>query len=332
MATEKHTDTSDVDKPRRVRRRATTLEIDFQPRTYAYTRVSTAGQADDGQSLDVQETQLRGWAMQHRREISEMMVESGVSGGVPFQDRPQGRRLWEMVKRGDAIVATKLDRAFRSASDCLATVEAFKARGVSLYLLDLNGGADDVSGNGIARLFLSIVSAFAEFERDRIGERIRATKQAQKARGEYSGGKVTFGYRVGEDGTLVPEAAQQRAVATIRALRAEGKSFRAIAQAVTASGVPISHVGVRLTLARNEIHHKPDDDRAWTGGWDGALDAYGERFGGGGLTSIAVPFDKIPEAARLLRRAIAAGEPLDNERLFRGLGLEPPITDGSVVL
>jgi hypothetical protein len=50
-------------------------------------------------------------------------------------------------------------------------VEAFKARGVSLFLLDLNGGADDVSGNGIARLFLTIVSAFAEFERDRIGER-----------------------------------------------------------------------------------------------------------------------------------------------------------------
>ena len=63
---------------------------------------------------------------------------------------------------------------FRSASDCLAVVEAFKARGVSLFLLDLNGGADDVSGNGIARLFLTIVAAFAAFERDRIGERIRA--------------------------------------------------------------------------------------------------------------------------------------------------------------
>jgi DNA invertase Pin-like site-specific DNA recombinase len=39
-----------------------------------------------------------------------------------------------------------------------------------------------VSGNDIARLFLTIVSAFAEFERDRIGERIRATKRAPKAR------------------------------------------------------------------------------------------------------------------------------------------------------
>jgi hypothetical protein len=44
---------------------------------------------------------------------------------------------------------------FRSAADCLKAVEAFKARGASLDLLDLNGGADDVSGNGIARLFLT---------------------------------------------------------------------------------------------------------------------------------------------------------------------------------
>jgi DNA invertase Pin-like site-specific DNA recombinase len=71
-----------------------------------------------------------------------------------------------------------------------------KARGVSLFLLDLNSGADDVSGNGIARLFLTIVSAFAEFERNRIGERIRATKQAQKARSEFLGSKSPFGWRL----------------------------------------------------------------------------------------------------------------------------------------
>jgi DNA invertase Pin-like site-specific DNA recombinase len=46
------------------------------------------------------------------------------------------------------LVAAKLDRMFRSAADCLALVEAFEVRGVSLFLLDLNGGADDVSGNG----------------------------------------------------------------------------------------------------------------------------------------------------------------------------------------
>ena len=37
------------------------------------------------------------------------------------------------------MVAAKLDRMFRPALDCLAVVEAFKARGESVLLLDLNG-------------------------------------------------------------------------------------------------------------------------------------------------------------------------------------------------
>jgi putative DNA-invertase from lambdoid prophage Rac len=143
---------------------------------------------------EVQRRQLEGWAMQRGQQLDEVIVEPGVSGAIPFHERPEGARLWAQLQKGDTLVAAKLDRMFRSAADCLAVVEAFKARGVSLFLLDLNGGADDVSGNGIARLFLTIVSAFAEFERDRIGERIRATKRAQKARGEYLGGKAPFGF------------------------------------------------------------------------------------------------------------------------------------------
>jgi putative DNA-invertase from lambdoid prophage Rac len=153
-----------------------------QPRVYGYVRVSTDAQAEAGQSLDVQQRQLEGWAMQRGAVLDAVHVEAGVSGAIPFHERPDGGKLWQLAQRGDTVVASKLDRMFRSASDCLAVVEAFKVRGVSLFLLDLNGGADDVSGNGIARLFLTIVSAFAEFERNRIGERIRATKQRQKAR------------------------------------------------------------------------------------------------------------------------------------------------------
>jgi site-specific DNA recombinase len=144
---------------------------------------------------------------------------------------------------------------FRSASDCLAVVEAFKARGVSLYLLDLNGGADDVSGNGIARLFLTIVSAFAEFERDRIGERIRATKRAQKARGEYLGGRPPYGWKFGgaagdKTRSLIPDPEEQRVVRRVRKLAAGGIKPRAISAALAESGVRLSHVTIRKTLLR----------------------------------------------------------------------------------
>ena len=123
-------------------------------RTFGYVRVSSDAQAEDGQSLDVQQRQLEGWAMQRGQQLDVVVVEPGVSGAIPFHERPEGAKLWASLTKGDTLVAAKLDRLFRSAADCLAVVEAFKARGVSLFLLDLNGGADDVSGNGIARLFL----------------------------------------------------------------------------------------------------------------------------------------------------------------------------------
>ena len=173
-----------------------------------------------------------------------------------FRARPvprETRRRQALAGRRDAatrVVASKLDRMFRSASDCLAVVEAFKARGVSLFLLDLNGGADDVSGNGIARLFLTIVSAFAEFERNRIGERIRATKQRQKANGEFSGA-VPFGFMVDANRRLVPLKAQQAAIRRMHALRRKGLSLRAISAELAKSGIKISHVSVGRCWANN---------------------------------------------------------------------------------
>jgi DNA invertase Pin-like site-specific DNA recombinase len=228
---------------------------------FGYVRVSTDAQAEDGQSLEVQQRQLEGWAMQHGKALDAVHIEAGISGATPFAMRPEGGKLWTRLKRGDVLVASKLDRMFRSAGDCLTVVETLKARGVSLFLLDLNGGADDVSGNGIARLFLTIVSAFAEFERDRIGERIRATKRAQKARGEHLGGKLPFGWQLSEDRTLVPMPEQQAALRQMRDLRDKGASLREIARQITAQGIRISHAGVRLALAsadrmaRGELAH-----------------------------------------------------------------------------
>jgi putative DNA-invertase from lambdoid prophage Rac len=94
------------------------------------------------------------------------------------------------------IVAAKLDRMFRSALDALQTSDRFQRDGVSLYLLDLGG---DVTGNGMAGLFMKIAAAFAEFERDRLRERIRDVKQDQRKRGLHLGGHRPFGYRVDAD-------------------------------------------------------------------------------------------------------------------------------------
>jgi putative DNA-invertase from lambdoid prophage Rac len=213
--------------------------------TYGYARVSTLKQANEGESLDVQQRQIEGYAHMHALTLDEVVVEEGVSGSVPVVERPKGGVLFAKLMKGDVVIAPKLDRLFRSALDALTTVEDLRQRGVSLHLLDLGG---DISGNGLSKLFLTIAAAFAEAERDRIRERVSQTKADQKARGRYLGGTVPFGFRRGDGGELVPHEAEQKAIREMIALRAKGTPLRAIAAAVRANGVRISHEGVAGVL------------------------------------------------------------------------------------
>jgi putative DNA-invertase from lambdoid prophage Rac len=213
---------------------------------YGYCRVSTARQASEGESLDVQRRQIEGYAHMHGLTLCGVAVEDGVSGSVPVHERPKGGPLFAKLRKGDIVIAPKLDRLFRSALDALQVVEDLRKRGVSLHLLDLGG---DISGNGLSKLFLTIAAAFAEAERDRIRERIGQVKADQKARGRYLGGIVPFGYRRGEHGELAPHKAEQVAIREMMALRSQGKALRAIAEAMQAKGFKISHEGVKGVLA-----------------------------------------------------------------------------------
>jgi DNA invertase Pin-like site-specific DNA recombinase len=216
---------------------------------FGYARVSTERQADEGVSLDEQIRRIEGRALEQGWQIAEVFVERGVSGSVPLGDRPEGARLLAVLQPGDIVIAAKLDRMFRSALDALNVIRDFQRQRISLWLLDLGG---DVSGDGIARLVLTILAAIAEFERERIGERIRDAKRHQRRSGQYLGGDRPFGWRVGEDGLLVEDEAEQRALADMREMRDAGTSFRNIAAQIEQThGIQISHQGVKRVLSRS---------------------------------------------------------------------------------
>jgi putative DNA-invertase from lambdoid prophage Rac len=83
-----------------------------------------------------------------------------------------GAQLLSVLKPGDAIITTKLDRAFRNAADALATLEALKSQGISLHMIDLGG---DVT---------------AESERDRIREQVRKVKRHLASQMRFGGGSA----------------------------------------------------------------------------------------------------------------------------------------------
>ncbi len=86
---------------------------------YGYARVSTSRQAEDGESLDVQQRTITGYAMMQGLGLDRVFIERGVSGSKPLADRPEGAALLAALRPGDAVVTAKLDRMFRSALDAL---------------------------------------------------------------------------------------------------------------------------------------------------------------------------------------------------------------------
>jgi DNA invertase Pin-like site-specific DNA recombinase len=222
------------------------------PKVYGYCRVSTQSQSQSGLGLEEQERMIRGRAMENGWTLEHIFVDAGVSGSIALAARPEGARLLQVLQPGDQVIAAKLDRVFRSALDALETIEAFKRRKISLWLLDLGG---DCSGNGISELVLTIMSAVAQFERARIGERIADAKAAMRHNGLHQGGTKPFGWkfgkRVGPGRTckLVEDAAEQAAIAT---MRTAGASLMDIRDTLRARGFRISHESVRKILSRAE--------------------------------------------------------------------------------
>jgi putative DNA-invertase from lambdoid prophage Rac len=233
-------------QPPTSRERAAALSPPATPgHCYGYARVSTVQQADEGESLDVQQRVIAGYAQMNGLAIDKVFVERGVSGSKPLGDRPQGAALLAALMPGDTIITPKLDRMFRSALDALEVLGKLNQGGISLHMIDLGG---DTTGNGVSKLVFTILPAVAEAERDRTRERIAEVKRDQRQRGRYLGGTPPFGWRVGEDGELVAVPEQQGALKRMREMRAKGLALRVIADQMKSAGVSISHVGVKKAL------------------------------------------------------------------------------------
>jgi len=216
-------------------------------RVYGYARVSTAQQADEGESLDVQQRVIAGYAHMHGMVIDKVFVERGVSGSKPLAERPQGAALLEQLQPGDVVITARLDRMFRSALDALNVLGKLKERGISLHMIDLGG---DTTGNGVSKLVFTILSAVAEAERDRIRERVSEVKRDQRQRGRYLGGIVPFGFRIGENKALVEDSEQQAAIRKMRELRQAGLPLRGIAARMMDDGFSLTAPGVAKILSR----------------------------------------------------------------------------------
>ena len=91
---------------------------------FSYARVSTTEQAADG-TTSIAEQHRKNRALATMRGVSADNIaeftDAGVSGSIALSERPSGKEMLDAAKKGDVIVASKMDRLFRSASDALVT-------------------------------------------------------------------------------------------------------------------------------------------------------------------------------------------------------------------
>lgn len=147
---------------------------------YGYARVSTKGQAKDGNSLEAQEKALKA--------AGATEVYKDAFTGTK-RERPQLTELLNKVNKGDKIVVTKLDRVARSAAQGMELIDELLNKGVSVHILNMGELNNTPSGKLIRNVFL----AFAEFERDMIVERTQEGKAVAKENAVARGQKFKEG-------------------------------------------------------------------------------------------------------------------------------------------
>lgn len=159
--------------------------------TLLYARVSTVDQ-----NVEHQQTQAEAAGF----KIDQVIADHGVSGVTTlFADRPNGKRLFDMLRRGDTLLVRWVDRLGRNYSDVRDTIQEFMRRGVVVRTvinnLTFDGATTDPMQQAVRDALIGFLAATAQANAEAIKEAQRggiALARAKEGDIKYRGRKPSF--------------------------------------------------------------------------------------------------------------------------------------------
>ncbi|MNW39545.1 DNA-invertase hin [compost metagenome] len=225
-----------------------------------YARVSTEEQAEQGYSIDAQLDTLRDYCKKNGLEVYEEYVDAGISG-TSIKGRLALQRLQRDAEKGlfDELLVWKMNRLARKNLDLLLILDHLDQHNVSFRSFTEKIETSTPTG----RMYLHMLSAIGEMERDTIVENVKMGMKQRAKTGKHNG-KLPLGYQAiadpsdpaGRSNVIVVEAAAL-IVRKIFELYASGRGLKSIANELNHSGYKTKTGNTFSTTAIKEILHNP---------------------------------------------------------------------------
>lgn len=224
-------------------------------RTAVYIRVSTDDQAREGFSIPAQREKLLAYVHSQDWTVSDLYVDEGAS--AKDTNRPELARLLADVRSGgiDVVLVYRLDRLTRSVLDLYRLLQEFEEYGVRFK--SCTEVYDTTTAMG--RLFITLVAALAQWERENLGERVRLGMEQMVKERKRPGGPPPYGYELA-DGKLAVHPEEASVVRMMFESYNRGESPRSIAEHANRGGARGKNgarwsAGAVLRLLKNPVYY-----------------------------------------------------------------------------
>lgn len=172
-----------------------------------YIRVSTKKQVEEGYSLDAQKERLEKLSETNGYIIYKIYADEGKSG--KDTNRPAFQEMMKDMRNRefDKILVMKLDRISRSVIDLELMIKEMQE-----YNVDFESASEKIdTSSSFGMMFIRLLAIFAQFERERIKERITDAFETMVKEGKPISGSQPYGYKI-ENGKVVIDETKKEIV------------------------------------------------------------------------------------------------------------------------